>query len=63
MQTTDDVYLLAGRTFVILSFFRDRVVFPATAEAPDDGRVAARAVAKPRITGPNHPGGNTTKGE
>ena len=24
VETTDDVYVLAGRTFVILSFFRDR---------------------------------------
>lgn len=63
VQTTDDVYLLAGRTFVILSFFRDRGVFTPVAEARVVARVAARAAAGARITGPTHPGGNTTRGE
>jgi hypothetical protein len=62
-QTTDDVYLTAGRTLVILSFFRDRGVFPPRAEARLIERVAGRAVgAQPGRTR-TRPGGNTTKGE
>lgn len=63
VETTDDVYLLAGRTFVVLSFFRDRGVFPAAAEAKVIARVAGRALgAKPgRMR--TRPGGNGVKGE
>ena len=46
-QTTDDVYLLVGRTLVILSFFRDRGVFPAAAETRAIERVLARALGSP----------------
>ena len=62
-ETTDDVYLLAGRTFVILSFFRDRGVFPAADEARIVRRIAARALGAKAGRTRTHPGGNTTKGE
>ncbi len=63
VETTDDVYLLAGRTFVVLSFFRDRGAFPAGAEARVIERVAGRALgAKPGRTR-TRPGGNGVKGE
>jgi hypothetical protein len=61
-ETTDDVYLLAGRTIVILSFFRDRGVFPPAAETRAIERVLARALGSPGFKR-TRPGGNTTKGE
>jgi hypothetical protein len=61
-QTTDDVYLLAGRTIVILSFFGDRGVFPAAAETRAIERVLARALGSPGVKR-TRPGGNTSKGE
>ncbi len=62
-ETTDDVYLLVGRTFVVLSFFRDGGVFPAAAEARVIEHVVTRALgAKPgRLR--TRPGGNGIKGE
>jgi hypothetical protein len=63
VETTDDVYVLAGRTFVILSFFRDKGVFPVADEARTVRRVAARALGAKAGRTRTHPGGNTTKGE
>ncbi len=63
VETTDDVYVLAGRTFVILSFFRDKGVFPAADEARAVRRIAARALGANAGRTRTHPGGNTTKGE
>jgi hypothetical protein len=62
-DTTDDVYVLAGRTAVILSFFRDRGVFPAPAEAKAVARVAARAARAQTRAKRTRAGGNGTKGE
>jgi hypothetical protein len=62
-QTTDDVYLRAGRAFAILSFFKDRGVFPAAAEARVVRRVLGRALAAQAGRVRTHPGGNGTKGE
>jgi hypothetical protein len=64
VQTTDDVYLLAGRTLVIMSFFRDRGAFPAADEARTIERVAARArAAIGRAAARTHPGGKAVSRE
>ena len=64
VQNTDDVYLLLGRTFVIVSFWRYGAPFPAAAETRVVTRVAERAF--PAGTSPakrTRPGGNTSRGE
>ena len=64
VQNTDDVYLLLGRTFVIVSLWRYGAPFPVAAETRVLTRVAERAL--PSGTSPakrTRPGGNTSRGE
>jgi hypothetical protein len=64
VQNTDDVYLLLGRTFVVMSFWRYGAPFAAAAETRVVTGVAERAS---RVgTSPakrTRPGGNTSRGE
>jgi hypothetical protein len=63
-QSTDDVYLLFGRTFVIVSFWHYGAAFPAAAET---GLIAAVAGRAHRVSTPpaarTRPGGNTSRGD
>jgi hypothetical protein len=64
VQNTDDVYLLLGRTFVVLSFWRYGAPFAAAAETRVVTGVAERAFrVGPSPAKRTRPGGNTSRGE
>jgi hypothetical protein len=64
VQNTDDAYLLLGRTFVILSFWRYGPPFAPTAETRVLTGVATRALPVRKLAAKRtRPGGNTSHGE
>jgi hypothetical protein len=64
IQNTDDVYVVIGRAFVVLSFWRYGAPFAAAAETRVIPAVATRALPVWKLAAKRtRPGGNTAHGE